>query len=58
MSKKIIKIMTDHPLLASLFIMDLALLLFIRPPFFFSLIMMGGLVAICMFLGQKLQLFN
>ncbi|MGR9071879.1 MAG: hypothetical protein ACU833_02310 [Gammaproteobacteria bacterium] len=58
MSKKILKIMTDHPLVTSLFITDLAILMFQRPPFFFSFIMMGGLVTMCMYLGQKLAIFK
>jgi len=58
MLKKIIDGFIDHPVLASLFVVDLAILLLHKPPFIFALIMQGGLVAISMYLGQKLAPFK
>ncbi len=56
--KKIISASLDQPFLASICITDFAILLFHRPPFFFSLLMMGGLIAMCLYFGQKLAFFN
>lgn len=58
MLKKFAEILLDHPLLASIFIPDLFILLFHKPPFFYSLIMLGALMGYCMFIGQKLALFK
>lgn len=58
MLKKIIDSLIDHPLLTSIFVVDLVILLFHKPPFIFSLLMLGALVAISMYLGQKLALFK
>jgi hypothetical protein len=58
MYKKILNGFIDHPLLTSIFVVDFFILLFHKPPFFFSLIMLGGLAVICMFFGQKLALFK
>ncbi|WP_305909188.1 hypothetical protein Q9L42_006790 [Methylomarinum sp. Ch1-1] len=58
MFKKIINGLIDHPLLTSIFVVDLFILLLHKPPFLFSLLMLGGLVAISMYLGQKLALFK
>jgi hypothetical protein len=58
MFKKILNGFIDHPLLTSLFVADFGILLFHRPPFFFSLIMLGSLMAMCMYFGQKLALFK
>jgi hypothetical protein len=58
MFKKILNGLIDHPILASLFISDFGVLLFHRPPFLFSLLMLGALIAMCMYFGQKLALFN
>jgi hypothetical protein len=55
---KIINAGLDQPLLTSLFVADFAVLLFHRPPFIFSFLMMGGLVGMCMYFGQKLTLFK
>lgn len=55
---KIINIVIDQPLLGSLFIADFAILSFHKPPFIFSVLMLGGLGALCMYYGQKLALFN
>lgn len=55
---KIIDECLDQPFLTSLFVADFAILLFHRPPFLFSLIMMGALVGMCLFFGQKLALFD
>lgn len=58
MFKKIIDSLIDHPLLTSIFVVDLVILLFHKPPFVFSLLMLGALVTISMYLGQKLALFK
>lgn len=58
MFKKIIDCLLDQPLLASLFIVDLGILLLHKPPFIFSLLMMSFLVGMSMFYGQKLNLFK
>ena len=58
MTKKIINTLIDHPLLTSLFVSDLLVLLLHKPPFFFSLLMLGLLVALSMFFGQKAAVFN
>ena len=46
------------PLLTSLFIVDFAILTFHRPPAFFSILMLGGLVALAMYFGQKFAIFD
>lgn len=56
--KQIIDTLLATPLLTSLFIMDFFILLFHRPPAFFSLLMLGGLVGLALFFGQKLSLFQ
>jgi hypothetical protein len=58
MFKKILDGLINQPLLTSLFVTDFFVLLFHRPPFFFSLVMLGALVAMAMYLGQKLSLFK
>ncbi|WAR45137.1 hypothetical protein [Methylomonas rapida] len=58
MFKKILMGFIDQPLFTSLFVADFALLLFHRPPFLFSLVMVGALVAMSMYMGQKLELFR
>ena len=58
MFKKIINGLIDQPLLTSLFVTDLTILLFHRPPFIFSFLMLGGLTVISMYFGQKLSLFK
>jgi len=58
MLKKFLNIFLDHPVLASIFIPDLFILLFHKPPFFYSLIMIGALMGYVMFIGQKLALFK
>jgi len=58
MFKKIINGLIDHPFFTSLFVADFFILLFHRPPFLFSLAMLGALMAMCMYLGQKLSLFK
>ncbi len=58
MYKKILADFIDRPLLTSLFIIDFFILLFHRPPVFFSMLMLGSLVAMCMYFGQKLALFK
>lgn len=58
MFKNILNSFVEHPFLASLFVSDLGILLFHRPPFLFSLVMFGALLGMTMYLGQKLSLFN
>ena len=55
---KVVKTLLETPLLSSLFVTDFAILLFLRPPVLFSLIMLGGLVGLAMYFGQKLALFK
>ncbi len=58
MLKKLFNALLDNPFLASIFISDLFILLFHKPPFLFSLGMFAILIAYCLFLGQKLELFK
>jgi hypothetical protein len=58
MLKKIISDLIDSPLLTSVFIVDFFVLVFHRPPFLFSIVMLGGLVAMSLYFGQKLALFQ
>jgi hypothetical protein len=58
MFKKILTTFIDTPILTSIFVIDLAILLLHKPPFLFSLVMLGGLAAMCMYYGQKLALFK
>ena len=58
MFKKIFNEFIDQPLFTSLFVADFALLLFHRPPFLFSVLMVGALVAMSMYMGQRLELFR
>ncbi len=58
MFKKILSGFIDQPLFTSIFVVDFALLLFHRPPFVFSAMMVGALVAMSMYMGQKLELFR
>jgi hypothetical protein len=58
MLKKLLDGLIDQPVLTSLFLTDFFVLLFHRPPLLFSLVMMGALVGMAMYLGQKLALFK
>ena len=58
MFKKVVSSLIDQPFLTSLFVTDLGILLFHRPPFFFSLLMFSGLIGMTMYYGQKLSLFK
>ena len=58
MFKKIIAELLESPVFTSIFIVDFFILLFHRPPFVFSFIMLGSLVVMCMYFGQKLALFK
>lgn len=58
MFKNVLAVLIEQPLLTSLFVTDLGILLFHRPPFFFSLLMFSGLLAMTMYFGQKLALFK
>ncbi|MGB4499282.1 MAG: hypothetical protein WBI40_11345 [Methylococcaceae bacterium] len=58
MFQKIISSLIEQPLLTSLFVTDLGILLFHRPPFFFALLMFSALLGMTMYFGQKLSLFK
>jgi hypothetical protein len=58
MFTKIMNVLIDQPFLASIFIADFSVLLLHKPPFLFSVLMLGGLAAMCMYYGQKLALFT
>lgn len=58
MFKKILNAFIDAPILTSIFVADLSILMFHKPPFIFSFVMLGVLVAMCMYFGQKLALFK
>lgn len=58
MFNKILNGLIDQPVFTSLYVADFAILLFHRPPFVFSIVMVGALVVMSMYLGQKLALFN
>lgn len=58
MFKNIFNTLLDNPFIASIVIADLLILLFHKPPFFFSLAMFAVLIAYSMFLGQKLSFFK
>lgn len=58
MFKNVLATLIEQPLLTSLFVTDLGILLFHRPPFFFSLLMFSALLGMTMYFGQKLALFK
>lgn len=58
MFKQLIDGFVNHPFVTSLFAADFVILLFHRPPFLFSLAMLGGLAFMCMYLGQKIAIFK
>jgi len=55
MTKKILDSLIDHPVATSILVVDFSILLLHKPPFLFSLLMLGGLVAVCMYLGQRMS---
>lgn len=46
------------PLLTTLLVIDFTILTFYKFPAFFSLLMLGALVALSMYFGQKLGLYS
>lgn len=58
MYKKILYGLIAQPLLASIFIVDLAIMLLHRPPFIFSAVMMTYLIGMSMYYGQKFSVFK
>lgn len=48
----------EYPVLSSILLNDAAILLFYRPPAIISLLMLGTLIALSMFFGEKLALFS
>ncbi|MEE9425737.1 MAG: hypothetical protein V3V18_12310 [Methylococcales bacterium] len=57
--KLILDAFVSHPLLASLLVVCTGLLTFMHSlPWFLSFLLVVVLVAVAMFYGQKLQLFN
>jgi len=58
MIKKILDTLIDHPLLTSILVADFFILLLHKPPVFFSLLMLVAMMAVCMYLGQKMAFFK
>jgi hypothetical protein len=59
MFKKFMNALIDQPLLASLFVSDFFLVFFLKTAHWtFSALMIGSLVAMSMYYGQKLALFQ
>lgn len=59
MFNKILNALIDQPVLASIFIIDFFMVFFIKSAHWtFSALMVGSLVAMSMYYGQKLQLFK
>jgi hypothetical protein len=56
MIKNILATLIDHPLVTSILVMDFFILLLHKPPVFFSMLMLGTLMAACMYLGQKMAI--
>lgn len=58
-SKKFIAALIEQPLLGSIFVIDFFLVFFIKNAHWtFTVLMVGGLVAMSMYYGQKLALFK
>lgn len=58
MIKKILDALIDHPIMTSILVADFFILLLHKPPVFFSMVMLAVLMAISMYLGQKLAIFK
>ncbi|MCK4841715.1 MAG: hypothetical protein KAT04_07500 [Methylococcales bacterium] len=58
MTKKIIDDLIDQPLLTSIFVVDFAILLLHRPPVIFSIVMMGYIICMSMYYGQKFRIYK
>lgn len=58
MFKQILNGLIENPIATSVFAIDFVLLLFVRPPFLFSVLLLTVLAASCMYLGQKLAVFK
>jgi hypothetical protein len=58
MIKKILDTLIDHPLLTSILVVDFFILLLHDLPVFFSLLMLVAMMAICLYLGQKMAIFK
>ncbi len=58
MIKKILDTLIDHPLLTSILVADFFILLLHKPPVFFSLLMLVAMMAVCLYLGQKMAFFK
>jgi hypothetical protein len=58
MFNKLMNALIDQPLLASLFIADFAVLALHKPPFLFSVVMLGAFAVMCAYFGQKIGLFK
>ncbi len=56
--KQLLNELLQTPLLTSVFIVDFSILVFHRPPAFFSILMLGGLVGLAMYFGQRLSMFS
>ncbi len=58
MWKKTLDVFIDHPFLTAVFVTDLTILLFHRPPFVFSVLMFAALIVMCMYYGQRVSVFH
>lgn len=58
MYKTIVNGLLDTPLLTSLFVMDLAIMLWHKPPFLFAAVMLSYLIGMGMYYGQKFAIFK
>ncbi len=58
-TKRILDALISHPLLTSLLVTCTGLLTFMHPlPWFLSFLLIAVVVAVAMFYGQKLQIFD
>lgn len=56
--KKILDEFVGNPIQTSILVIDFLVLMFHKPPAFVSLLMLGLLVGLSMFFGQRLNLFD
>jgi len=58
-TKRILDTLISHPLLTSLLVASVALLTLMHSlPWLFSLLLVSVVIAVALYFGQKLQLFN
>ncbi len=58
MFKKMLNGFIDNPIMTSIFVADLMILVFHKPPFLFALVMQLLLAGVSMYLGQKMAMFK